>query len=438
MTDPRIQLSGGLYFSLEDVRFVSASTSTDEIDIPCLKNICKSILVCGDQMNQEIAAAYQRFLTDFENTHLENLEHCADFVAKMDVLHCKAYIANSYNYCKPTITESPQSFVDARDLRHVLIEHLQTNEIYVANDVSLQRSGILLYGTNAVGKTSFIRALGISIIMAQSGLYVPCSQFSYCPYRSIFSRILGNDNLFKGLSTFAVEMSELRMILRSADDCSLILGDELCSGTETESALSIFMAGLLDLHEKGASFIFATHFHEIMNYDEMEQLDRVAIKHMAVRYDREMDCLIYDRKLQDGPGNRMYGLEVCKSLYLPEDFLRRAMAIRDKYHPTSRGELAHTTSTYNAQKIRGICEMCNTHIGEEIHHLQPQKKANDKGFIGSIHMNHPANLMTLCETCHTKTHQANVSMKRTKTTKGYVHLAAAVGTVGNGELGQLP
>jgi DNA mismatch repair protein MutS len=178
-----------------------------------------------------------------------------------------------------------------------------------------------------------------------------------------------------------------------------------------------------------------------MNYDEMEQLDRVAIKHMAVRYDREMDCLIYDRKLQDGPGNRMYGLEVCKSLYLPEDFLSRAMAIRNKYHPTSRGELAHTTSTYNAQKIRGICEMCNTHIGEEIHHLQPQKEANDKGFIGSIHKNHPANLMTLCEACHTKTHQANVSMKRTKTTKGYVHLdgtVGTVGTVGKGELGQLP
>ena len=443
ITDPRIQLSGGLYFSIEDVRFVSASTSTDEIDIPCLKNICKSLLICSEQMNQEIAASYQVFLTNFENTHLAHLEMCADFVAKMDVLHCKAYIANSYNYCKPILTESPQSFVDARDLRHVLIEHLQTNEIYVANDISLQRSGILLYGTNAVGKTSFIRALGISIIMAQSGLYVPCSQFSYCPYRSIFSRILGNDNLFKGLSTFAVEMSELRMILRSADDFSLILGDELCSGTETESALSIFMAGLLDLHEEGASFIFATHFHEIMNYDEMQQLERVAIKHMAVRYDREMDCLIYDRKLQDGPGNRMYGLEVCKSLYLPEDFLTRAMAIRNKYHPTSRGELAHTTSTYNAQKIRGICEMCNTQIGEEIHHLQPQKEANDKGFIGSIHMNHPANLMTLCESCHTKTHQTNLSMKRTKTTKGYIHLAgtvgtAAVGNVGKGELGQLP
>ena len=104
--------------------------------------------------------------------------------------------------------------------------------------------GILLYGTNAVGKTSFIRALGISVIMAQAGLYVPASSYKYKPYKYIFTRILGNDNLFKGLSTFAVEMSELRTILRLADKNSLVLGDELCSGTESISAVSIFVAGV--------------------------------------------------------------------------------------------------------------------------------------------------------------------------------------------------
>jgi hypothetical protein len=151
-------------------------------------------------------------------------------------------------------------------------EHLQQNEIYVTNDVSLgnETNGILLYGTNAVGKTSFIRALGISIILAQSGMFVPCSQFQYVPYRSIFSRILGNDNIFKGLSTFAVEMSELRIILKMADEGSLILGDELCSGTESESALSIFVAGLQQLHERNSTFIFATHFHEIVHYEEIK------------------------------------------------------------------------------------------------------------------------------------------------------------------------
>ena len=132
---------------------------------------------------------------------------------------------------------------------------MNNDEIYIANDIILNMKkdnfprGILLFGTNAVGKTSFIKSIGICIIMAQSGFFVPCSYMKYKPYKNIFTRILGNDNLFKGLSTFAVEMCELRTILTQCDKNSLILGDELCSGTESDSALSIFVAGLEILHE---------------------------------------------------------------------------------------------------------------------------------------------------------------------------------------------
>jgi DNA mismatch repair protein MutS len=335
-----------MYFAVADIKFSSASTSADEIEIPCLDKICKSLLNLKDKINEKISEAYLTFLGDFETQCLGDIEYLAKYVAKVDVLQCKAYIAQTYNYCKPEIVQHSSSFVNAKGLRHVLIEHLQKNEIYVPNDVCLGEDpgptnplGILLYGTNAVGKTSLIRALGIAVIMAQAGLYVPCSQFVYSPYSAIFSRILGVDNLFKGLSTFAVEMSELRMILRNADNQSLVLGDELCSGTETESALSIFMAGLMDLHKKRSSFIFATHFHEIIHFDEMRDLGKLVLKHMAVHYDRELDCLVYDRLLRDGPGNRMYGLEVCKSLYLPEDFLEEAYRIRTKYYPTARASL---------------------------------------------------------------------------------------------------
>jgi DNA mismatch repair protein MutS len=317
---------------------------------------------------------------------------------------------------------SEKSFVDARDLRHVLIEHLQQQEIYVPNDICLGKKeiieetntidGILLYGTNAVGKTSFIRALGIAIIMAQSGMYVPCSKFIYKPYTAIYSRILGNDNLFKGLSTFAVEMSELRVILKNADKNSFILGDELCSGTETESALSIFMASLQELDKKDCSYIFATHFHEVLKYDELLDLqkrERITIKHLEVWFDREKQCLVYDRKLKSGAGTRNYGLEVCKSLFLSEHFLERAYNIRNKYYPENQGFLTHNESRYNSKKIRGVCEMCNTNIGEEIHHMYPQEMAESGGYIstedsGVFHKNHPANLMSICEKCHLNMH----------------------------------
>jgi DNA mismatch repair protein MutS len=257
-----------------------------------------------EKITGEISNMFSLFLRTLEKDWYEKIEVLIQWTIRLDIIICKAYIANKYNYCRPTICEKEQSFFDVEGLRHVLIEHIQTNELYVTNDLDLsddtsEYNGILIFGTNAVGKTSFIRAVGIVIIMAQSGLYVPCSRLSYKPYTAIFSRILGNDNIFKGLSTFAVEMSELRIILKMADKNSLVLGDELCSGTEIESALSLFTSGLIDLHEKCATFLFATHFHEITKYDEIKSLRRMGLKHMAVHYDKSADSLVYDRILKD-------------------------------------------------------------------------------------------------------------------------------------------
>jgi DNA mismatch repair protein MutS len=402
----------------------SASSANMEIDHPVLNAICHKILQFKDRINQIISETYSQCLGELETRWFIDLENLAIYVGKVDVLQCKAYLAKNHHYCSPEIEEdSEKSFVSAYDLRHCLIENIQQNEVYVTNDISLGKSeetGVLLYGTNAVGKTSLIRALGISVIMAQAGMYVPCSRFVYKPYTAIYSRILGNDNIFKGLSTFAVEMSELRVILKMSDQNSLILGDELCSGTESESALSIFVAGLMKLCEKRASFIFATHFHEIADYNEIRERPEISMKHLAVSYDRDSDSLIYDRKLKSGSGPRTYGLEVCKSLYLDDDFLELAYSIRNKYHPETQGELSHKPTKYNAKKIRGNCEMCKGKMGEEIHHLSPQKSADDDGYIGSFHKNHSGNLVSVCEECHDKIHrEKSPELVKKKTTQGY-------------------
>ena len=456
----------------KDIKFSNATTACDEIEYPLLNKICKELLQLKDKINKEIASAYQDFVRKLEKDWLPVLENMASFLGKIDVLQCKTYISKEYNYCRPTIDKTSsvaslplhkecseklvvggykehkppdksvhnddknnnnnKSFASAKDLRHVLIEQLQQNEIYVPNDIDIgtqEQDGILLYGTNAVGKTSIIRALGIAIVMAQTGLYVPCSQFVYKPYRAIFSRILANDNLFKSMSTFAVEMSELRIILKMANEYSLILGDEVCSGTETESALSIFVTALQELHDKQSSFIFATHFHEIATYDEITSLSKMSMKYMSVYYDRELECLVYDRKLKKGSGNRMYGLEVCKSLYMPEDFLEKAYRIRQKYFPDTKGVLSETTSRYNAGKIKGMCEICKEQLGEDVHHLREQVEANDDGFIEGFHKNHPANLINICKKCHILEHKQEkeqehkdvikIKKSKIKTMKGF-------------------
>ena len=420
-----IQFGPSLAIQGKDIRFTKASGTAEEIEFPQLTTLLRNLQTTKERWTAAIAQAFAQLLRTLEQNWYDPLETWIQWTIHLDILQTKTHIALKYNYCRPTLVKSTQSNFTARGLRHPLIEHLQTNETYVANDLALatpeaEHDGILLFGTNAVGKTSLIRAVGIAVLLAQSGCFVPCSSFVYTPYTAIFSRILGNDNLFKGLSTFAVEMSELRVILQSADENSLVLGDELCSGTEMESALSLFSAGLIELSKKQSTYLFATHFHEITSYDEIQAIDRLGLKHMSVRYDPSTQILLYDRLLKDGQGSRMYGLEVCRSLYMDQGFLDRAYQFRNKYFPEQRGELENSTSVYNAKKVRGKCEMCHKEMSSETHHLSPQRDADERGFIGTIHKNHPGNLAAVCESCHDRIHGENKTFVKKKTTKGYV------------------
>ena len=411
---------GDRMFSLSVLTYPTATGANNEITSPQLNELCRSIIVSNQKIKEIVGQVYAEFVDKLRDSEPE-FQQLIHFTTTMDLLQNQCHIATKYKFCKPTIAaptnEGSKSFFDARLLRHCLIERLNEDETYVANDVALghggegepRKDGMLIYGTNAVGKTSLIRAIGIAIIMAQAGLYVPCSSLTFRPYTTIFTRILGNDNLFKGLSTFQVEMSELRIILRMATSNSLILGDELCSGTEMDSAISIFVAGLTHLHRVGCTFLFATHMHEINSYDEVRSLSRLCMKHLTVIYNKERDTLVYDRKLADGPGASMYGLEVCKSLHLPDAFLEFANAVRLRHRapPSDIGILSFEPSHFNARKLKGVCERCSSELAQEVHHLLPQKDADHMNYIGHVPKNHVANLMALCTRCHDEVHRGN-------------------------------
>ena len=429
-----------LDLALIDFKSHGSNNSNNIIVSSQISSLTHAIQNSRDCLDQELSETYKSIICDFnnltveyyktqsliqENTKTSLLGSISQFVALSDVCYVKAYNALKYNYCKPQIVSDPtimaKSYVSFKKLRHCLIEHLNANELYVTNDLKLgtTTNGILLYGTNAVGKTSFIKSIGIAIIMAQAGMYVPCEEFTYYPYEYLFTRILGNDNIFKGLSTFAVEMCELRTIMKNATCNSIILGDELCSGTETTSALSIFVASLERLHAIQSTFLFATHFHEILEYEEIKSLNKLKAYHMCVLFDREKNTLVYDRKLRPGHGESMYGLEVCKSLALPEDFIERAYAIRNKYNKTHVSVLEAKKSRYNANKLRGMCELCSNYEGTEVHHLQFQKNAKHGIINGEFNKNHKANLLNICESCHQKIHSLNSEFRITKTSDGY-------------------
>ena len=421
---------------IDNIDFIPYNGNNSNV---CITNsTIRNIAVSINNSKNELLGILELYYNDFVNKFIENnniLDDLIQFISEIDILQCKCFIASKYNYCKPIITESDKSFFNFTGIRHCLIEQLNTREVYVTNDLELgntnkkdYNNGVLLYGTNAVGKTSFIKSIGISIIMAQAGLFVPCKTFEYYPYNYIFTRILGNDNIFKGLSTFAVEMSELRTILQFSNKNSLILGDELCSGTESDSALSIFVSGLEELHKNESSFMFATHFHEIVKYEEVKNLNKIKLYHMEVIFDKSTNKLMYDRKLKEGPGDSMYGLEVCKSLNLPQNFLDRAHELRVKYNNVYKNILDMDTSKYNSKKVKGLCEMCKINIGTEIHHLEYQKNANKNNYLEEgFHKNHVANLVNICEDCHNNIHKNDTKkatvkkkiVKKTKTENGY-------------------
>ena len=400
---------------------IGSNKKDESVNNPLIVGLTKKIQKSNNELIFELISFFKNWICSF--SHFEPLTIISSYITQIDLLQCKAYIADTYNYCKPSIIPSNKSYLSFEAIRHPLIEHIQTDELYVANDLTIgcgeKMDGLLLFGTNAVGKTSFIKSIGIAVIMAQAGLFVPCKSFVYHPYTCIYTRILGNDNLFKGLSTFAVEMSELRSILNMADENSLVLGDELCSGTESDSALSIFTAGLEILHSVQSTFLFATHFHEVIYYDEIKELDRIKFMHMEVFYNEETKELVYGRKLKVGAGESMYGLEVCKSLNLPEEFLERALNIRLKYKKEQQGILTQKSSHFNAKKIGGNCEICKINSSTEVHHLQHQSKADSRNFIETFHKNHPANLIRICEQCHNKIHKSSQQHKIVKTTSGY-------------------
>ena len=255
-----------------------------------------------------------------------------------------------------------------------------------------------------------MKAVGLNIVLAQAGMFVSNDKMVYKPYNKIFSRIGNQDNIFTGKSSFTQEMAELRDIIKRVDENSLVIGDELCSGTEAISAVSLVSAGLINLSNIKCSFIFATHLHKLKNIPYIEKIENIHKYYLEIRYDYEQKCLIYDRELKKGYGNEEYGLEIAKSLDMDSTFLGDAIKIRNYIVD----ETEYKQSIYNSDKFLGKCEICNDKA-DDIHHIKFQSSADTNGYIGNMHKNKKCNLCALCSSCHTKVHNNTIYID------GYIH-----------------
>lgn len=350
-----------------------------------------------------------------------------DWIAEVDVDAALAKCAEEYGYVRPDYVKSGKAGLSVSGLRHPILERVHTDTPYISHSIQLgcvvdtqattqanpeiavAENGILLYGVNAAGKSSLSKAIGLAVLMAQMGMPVPASCMVIAPYNSLYTRILGNDNLWAGMSSFVVEMTELRSIL-NAGSRALVLGDELCAGTETTSAIAIVSAGIRRLVEKDAHFVFATHLHELLDVPEIAEIPTVKPYHLSVQAPDEGHALIYDRVLREGRGPAIYGLEVCRGLDMDKQFLEYATAIRRKWDGTDV-EFSKT-SRYNAAVSVQVCNACGSRNALETHHIVPQVAADKNGFVAKgRHMNEKGNLAVLCSSCHDKHHKGEVVVK---------------------------
>jgi DNA mismatch repair protein MutS len=404
------------------------STFTDELSDKIMKNRRKIVTLVKEKYIQLQGVYERRYSLLFDRV--------IAYVSDLDVGVSSSKIAQTYKHSRPMIVEvgNDENFMQIMQLRHPLIETQERGGIYVPNDIVMGNrdymdlphpetvmldvsvhdghdiNGVLLYGINSSGKSSLMKSIGIATLMAQSGFFVSAAVMKFTLFDSLFTRIVSKDNLAKGLSTFAVEMLELKNIFNRSTVRSLVLGDEISHGTETLSGVAIVASAIKKLSDTRCLFLFATHLHQLSTMKEIRVLKNVVDLHLSVEYNEEKDALVFNRILQAGSGSSIYGLEFAKSLHMDSEFLEVANQIRKRLsNDFDELELLvkKKTSKYNKDLYVTKCIICGA-MAEDVHHISQRSLADKAGFIGHFHKDNKHNLVPLCKEHHHQIHDGKL------------------------------
>nr|YP_010322606.1 MutS-like protein [Acanthogorgia breviflora]UKP87168.1 MutS-like protein [Acanthogorgia breviflora] len=389
------------------------------ITSPAIHKVSIELNSLEEQINTHVKQIYNRELKKLYFSYSELFSPLENIISRLDVALSGAIAAIKFNYTKPclTLTKSQQTrgLVEAINLRHPLVEQLNTQEECVAHNISLEDKGMLIFSVNGAGKSTLLKAIGVNVILAQAGMYVAADSFRLRPYHYLITRILGGDDLHKGQGTFEVEMRDLSTILKLANYNSLILGDEICHGTEVSSGTAILAATIERLTAAQTSFVLSTHLHQVFSLIDSP----VRCYHLSVIQQENLG-LIYERKLKPGPGPSQYGIEVMGHIINDKKFYNSALKYRKliNWEPPSQSESSSLTvyrpSKYNAQVFIDSCEICGA-PAEAIHHIQPKKSCDRR-------LNRRSNLVPVCSSCHLDIHKNKISILGWKRTPGHKKL----------------
>ena len=340
-------------------------------------------------------------------------------VAEFDVLSTFALLSKDRGYTRPIIVEYQQE-INLKAVRHPIVESSNLlTETYIANDLHLsdsEKKTLVLYGPNSSGKSTFIKSIGLCVIMNQIGCFIPANEGSSISlFDGVFTRASSSDNLSEGLSTFVVEMKELNSALLKSDKRCLYILDEVGRGTDSSDGegLAFGTIKFLDNENKNCLTLFATHYHGL--YEKIKEIKSVVVKNVSCLCSDDGE-LIYFRNLSDGPGEGSYGIEVAKSCGLPNEIILIAKNYKKE-------NFSFKKSRYNSKLEATTCELCNNNPARETHHIVEQRQGKVKSFSSNgkqKSINDISNLVFLCSNCHEKiTRNEIIIIRKVKTSSGF-------------------
>jgi DNA mismatch repair protein MutS len=283
---------------------------------PELKEYEEKILT-ADERAAELEQGIFRELCEETAAKVSPIQQTARSVAAVDVLACLAEAAAAGDFVRPVIEDSV--VLEIREGRHPVVEQQLPRGSFVPNDVTVDGDGdqiLIITGPNMAGKSTILRQVGLTVLLAQVGSFVPAKSARIGICDRIFTRVGASDNLARGESTFLVEMNEAARIMNTATRRSLVLLDEIGRGTSTFDGLSIAWAMTEHLHNSDGirpRTMFATHYHELAELEEI--LPRVANFSVAVR--ESGDDVVFLHRLVRGACDHSYGIHVARLAGMP-------------------------------------------------------------------------------------------------------------------------
>ncbi len=254
-------------------------------------------------------------------TYIDRLQTLAKVLAKVDVLQSLAVVAETNHYVRPVFND--QHLIEIVEGRHAVVEKVMGTQVYIPNSIHFDQETCiqLITGPNMSGKSTYMRQLALSVVMAQMGGYVAANSINLPIFDAIFTRIGAADDLISGQSTFMVEMMEANQAIKRATVDSLILFDELGRGTATYDGMALAQSIIEHIHHKiKAKTMFATHYHELT--DLSTTLTKLFNVHVATI--EEKGEVTFLHKISEGPADKSYGVHVAKIAGLPSSVLTRA------------------------------------------------------------------------------------------------------------------